>query len=79
MNMAFSKEVLGPLQEFSATVETEWPVSLSEEYQKNILKLTNLVLENEDTIIEGKELIVDAQIGFDTCQPSNRKRIRTLN
>jgi len=48
--MAFSQDILGPLEELAASVKVVWPEILTSELQESILHLTNKILEKEDTI-----------------------------
>lgn len=50
MAKEFSQEVLKPLENLAASVEVSWPENLSPDLQESILKLTNKILEKEDTI-----------------------------
>lgn len=48
--MAYSQDMLEPLEKLAASVNVVWPRKLTPELQESILNLTNTILEKEDTI-----------------------------
>jgi len=48
--MAFTAEVVKPLEQLAGSVNVFWPQLLYPELKDQVLELTNLILEKEDTI-----------------------------